>query len=214
MWGKGGEGFLQKALSSLPHAPIPPLPKTFMLIESLFAAFPVYLRPVFIVALSDKEVPVSMETGTSRMAIKFFRVAGFPPCGFSTSWRKRGNGIRTVLWLSFCFLQPRCRVRPSFRRDFERGGKAIKIAALHEMIHVNDHGGKPIQITGFVVVGYAGRQRGRIERFIQQRIQNLRHIPAWEQRFHGIVDIGPFLVVDVSVGTGGETIASSSNRAV
>ena len=29
MWGKRGEGFLQKALSSLPHAPIPPLPKTF-----------------------------------------------------------------------------------------------------------------------------------------------------------------------------------------
>ena len=40
MWGKRGEGFLQKALSSLPHAPIPPLPKTFMLIESLISAFP------------------------------------------------------------------------------------------------------------------------------------------------------------------------------
>lgn len=29
MWGKGGEGFLEKALSSLPPHPIPPLPKTF-----------------------------------------------------------------------------------------------------------------------------------------------------------------------------------------
>ncbi len=52
-----------------------------MLIESLFAAFPVYLRPIFIVARSDKEVPVSMKTGTSRMAIKFF-----PRGGISAMW--------------------------------------------------------------------------------------------------------------------------------
>ena len=93
---------------------------------------------------------------------------------------------------------------------FPRGGISA-MWVLHQLAEMGkrDQDGSmagllPIQITGFVVVGYAGRQRGRIERLVQQRIQNLRHIPAREQRFHGIVDIGPFLVVDVSVGAGGE----------
>ena len=37
--GGGGEDFLQKVLSS-PSKPPPPLPKTFVLIESLFSGFP------------------------------------------------------------------------------------------------------------------------------------------------------------------------------
>ena len=40
MWGKGGGTFLRKVPPPFPHAPIPPLPKTFMLIESLISAFP------------------------------------------------------------------------------------------------------------------------------------------------------------------------------
>lgn len=40
-WGKGGENFLQKVLSSLPPTPILPLSKTFDVIESLLASFPV-----------------------------------------------------------------------------------------------------------------------------------------------------------------------------
>ncbi len=39
MWGKGGEGFLEKALPA-PSKPPPPLPKTFDLIESLLSFFP------------------------------------------------------------------------------------------------------------------------------------------------------------------------------
>ena len=176
-----------------------------MLIESLFAAFPVYLRPVFIVARSDKRGSRlhgdgNLSNGNQIFsAWRDFRHVGSPPAG-----GKGETGSGRFYGCPFVFFNLAVECGLLFRRDFERGGKAIKIAALHEMIHVNDHGGKPIQITGFVVVGYAGRQRGRIERFIQQRIQNLRHIPAREQRFHGIVDIGPFLVVDVSVATGGE----------
>ncbi|MFQ9366271.1 MAG: hypothetical protein ACLR2P_12335, partial [Bilophila wadsworthia] len=40
-WGKGGENFLKKVLSSLPPPPILPLSKTFGAIESLLASFPV-----------------------------------------------------------------------------------------------------------------------------------------------------------------------------
>ena len=40
MWGKGGEGFLEKALSSLPPHPHPSTPKTSIFIESLLTVYP------------------------------------------------------------------------------------------------------------------------------------------------------------------------------
>ena len=38
--GKGGKTFLEKSFSLPSPNPIPPFPKTFMLIESLISAFP------------------------------------------------------------------------------------------------------------------------------------------------------------------------------
>ena len=119
VWGEGGEGCLQKALSSLPPRPHPSSPKDFHAYRIPVRRFPGLSEAgLYCCALRQKRFPSPWRREPLEWQSNFFRVAGFPPCGFSTSWRKRGNGIRTVLWLSFWFLQPRCRVRPSLQARF------------------------------------------------------------------------------------------------
>ena len=102
--------------SPTPH---PSSPKDFHAYRIPVRRFPGLSEAgLYCCALRQKRFPSPWRREPLEWQSSFFRVAGFPPCGFSTSWRKRGNGIRTVLWLSFWFLQPRCRVRPSLQARF------------------------------------------------------------------------------------------------